>query len=608
MGTLTETSGPRKPIGKKRYLTLLMPALLVAVVLGGVLMTNRSPDSGNKLDNDLCSLEPVESAGRAVVLFDLRKPIDDENLSLPGQLLHDVTLRLSGETEVRTFALSSNSLSPRLTLDRLCKPYHNADLQIGTAKDQTDSIRDCDDLPAQLPAWLRESASRFCARRNTLRTRIEAIARNPKTTPVANSYVIEAIEDSIIELSKGQGPREIYVFSDMLQHSEWYSHLDLHWTDWSITNFAEAHSTQFDHIHASPAAISDLTVRVFYSPRLGLTDHLRPRRAHQAFWREYFAGAELSFEEQPPLPAYEAEPLTDKLTPEQRLALEREKIDKERAEAAQMLEQVRKEREMLLEEQRKLAEGRVPITAAPSARPEGTAELGRRQQSPNDRREQIDARQAEVDEFASAAQLAEAEAATPPRVAEQESLTAPTEPQPETVSGTAEPAPPPDAEQETLPAQPETVAETAGTGNQPAEAALDEPPVPESEGLPDLESIGELAFADRESGTTDLPPCNATLLPEFRDADGAYPGRRRMNYGKATMTVRYRLDEDGATIDDEITVIREQSSAQRPRGFELFANTAMGIVRNWVFDFDDADQGACSKDQNRVTKIHFSFE
>ena len=564
-----ETLGPRKPTGKKRYVTLLLPPLLVAVALIGVLTVFRGPDSRQELDNDLCALESDESNAQAVFLLDFRKPLEHAYRTLPGELLRDASLGLSANTELRVFALSPDSQAPRLSIDRVCKPYANTDLQIGTAKDQTDSLRDCDDLPAQLPASLREAAGRFCARRQSLQNRVNALARNQPPTPLTNSYLIEALEDTVIDLSKGSGPRTIYVFSDMMQHASWYSHLDLEWTDWNFENFDQTRAALTARMGRRPP-VSDLTVQVYYIPRVDLTDHPRPKRAHQAFWEAYFDNAQLTFHEQPPLPAYAAEPLMDRLTPEEIAAQERERIEQERQEAARMLAEVRKAREELDAEWQKIAEERARMTAAPRARPERVAELRRQEQSLADQREELAERQAEIDEIGME-QAAEAE--TPPQIAGQQTDV-------------------------------ETGAEDTLAGRQTVSEAV-EP----ADSLSDdrSEAVGQLALATDRSPANPLPPCNATLLPRFlaEAATDIYPGRRRMNYGSATIAVRYMLNEDGATIDDQIEVVREESRAERPRSYDLFAQTATQVVRNWVFEFEGE---ACSKRQERITRFQFQYD
>ena len=555
------------------------------VALSGVLVFFGSPDSRQELDDDLCALEPDESAGRAVFLLDFRKPLDEANLSLPGELVHDVSLRLSANTELRVFALATDPRAPRLPLDRVCKPYNNTDLQIGTAKDQRNTLRDCDDLPAQLPASMREAADHFCSRRDALQNRVDALARNQAATPITNAYLIEALEDTAIELSEGSGPRTIYVFSDMMQHAEWYSHLDLEWIDWDFANFTATRAAQTGRM-GRPPSVSNLAVQVYYLPRLDLTEHPRPKRAHQAFWEEYFAGAQLTFQDQPPMPAFAAVPLMDILAPEEVAALEREQIEKEREEAARMLAEVQRERAALEEELRKIAEERARTTVAPKAQPQRTAQLRRQQQSLTEQREQLNARQAEIGEIA-----AEVETRPPAQPV-------PTEEQ-RTVVETAE--------RGTIPSEPTTP--EAGVASDVPATDVANPPASASADPSDDKPIGQLALASGRSATTDLPPCNATLLPKFlaEAARDIYPGRRRMNYGSATIAVRYKLDERGTTVDDEIAFIPEESSAERPRSFDLFARTAMQVVRNWVFEFDTGDEGACRKRQERSIIFQFRY-
>ena len=557
------------------------------VALSGVLVFFGSPDSRQELDDDLCALEPDESAGRAVFLLDFRKPLDEANLSLPGELLHDVSLRLSANTELRVFALATDPRAPRLPLDRVCKPYNNTDLQIGTAKDQRNTLRDCDDLPAQLPASMREAADHFCSRRDALQNRVDALARNQAATPITNAYLIEALEDTAIEMSEGSGPRTIYVFSDMMQHAEWYSHLDLEWIDWDFADFTATRAAQRGRM-GRPPAVSNLAVQVYYMPRRGLTEHPRPKRAHQAFWEEYFAGAQLTFQDQPPMPAFAAVPLMDILAPEEVAALEREQIEKEREEAARMLAEVQRERAALEEELRKIAEERARTTVAPKAQPQRTAQLRRQQQSLAEQREQLNARQAEIGEIA-AEGPAEVETRPPAQPA-------PTEEQP-TVPETAEGG--------TIPNE-RTVPEAVVASDVPATG---EPATFVPDDLSNDESIGQLALASDRSATTVLPPCDATLIPRFltEAATDIYPGRRRMNYGSATIAVRYTLDEQGETLDDAVAVIPEESSAERPRSLDIFGRTATQVVRDWVFEFDTGDEGACRERQERSIIFEFRY-
>ena len=608
------TLGPRTPTGKKRYLGLLLPPLAVAVALIGVLYVSRGSDSRQELDNDLCAIDRDESDPQAVFLLDFRKPLDRAHLSLPGELIRNASLHLGAHTELRVFTLARDDQAPRSSIDRICKPYDNADLQIGTAKDQRDDLRDCDDLPAQLPGSLREAADRFCARRQWLQRRVDALARNQPLEPVANSYLVEALEDIVIDLSKGSGPRMIYVFSDMMQHAGWYSHLDLEWHEWSFEQYEAIRSALAPRMGQRPP-VSDLTVQVYYVPRLDLTEHPRPKRAHQEFWKRYFASARLTFREQPPLPAYAAESLMDRSTPEELAERERERIEQERQETARLLAEVRQQQAELAKEWERVEEERARITAAPKAQPqrERAAELRRQQQSLADQREELEARQ-EIGEIA-------AEAESSPQVAEEQTVPAILAKNAGASGGRIAP----ETREENAVAVPEIDDEDQVADEQTAEgvgqgtAVAIEGNVPEfvepadSVSGDSSEAIGQLALATDQSPATTLPPCDVSLLPKYltEAATDIYPKQRGMNlnYGSATIAVRYVLDEEGATINDEIVVMSEESSVERPRAFGLFARIAREVVRSWVFQFDgDQREGSCSRRQERTTTFQFQYD
>ena len=128
--------------------------------------------------------------------------------------------------------------------------------------------------------------------------------------------------------------------------------------------------------------------------------------------------------------------------------------------------------------------------------------------------------------------------------------------------------------------------------------------------MSEREPAEQIALATDQSAETELAPCEAILQPRFR-ADAAtdiYPGGRRMNYGSASIAVRYTVDETGATVDDEVAVVLQESSVQRPRSFDLFADAAMEVVRNWVFEFDGEDEGACSRRHERYIRFEFQYD
>ena len=339
---------PEPGFGRIRWTLLLFIFLPIPVLL--ILGLHLRSTLNGTSEDVACLVEPADIAGHAVYLLDLRKPLSPAYESLPGKLLRDVTHDIEANTELNVFALTRYAESPRMLLGRLCKPYDNADLMIATAKDQGNGngSRTCDDVPAQVSVSLRDKANRFCAQRDALQRRIDVLVRQGPDRRLANTYLVEALEDTFRDHEDLAGSQSLYVFSDMMQHAKWYSHLDLRWEDWSFEEFAETREKQAALIGAPARARADLRVKVFYVPRTGATDLLRSRLAHKQFWQDYFAGAPVDFEDRAAMLEYAHEPLMDVPSRAEIAAQEREHARYER-EAVERLRTRMEEEKLALE-------------------------------------------------------------------------------------------------------------------------------------------------------------------------------------------------------------------------------------------------------------------
>ncbi len=335
--------GPAFPNGRRPARVLLPPALVLLVSLTAVLLSARSVDTEIVRDGHLCR---ASSTGVAMFLLDFRKPLDAGQEGMPGRLLRTLTRALPAETELRILSLADSPDEPLALLGRLCKPYESADLQRAEAKDQRGAARDCDDLPAQLSRETRDGARRFCSRREALERRLDALAAQPwdagKT--VTGAYLVEAMERIHEELAAVPGRHALYVLSDMLQHADWYSHLDLEWTKWRYADFADLLQSRRSRLRP-PRSSEAMPVEIYYVPRDGVTDQPRQRAFHQAFWREYFGSDDLRYHNQDPMAGYRSEPLMAAVDDD--AALERV-----RAETERLLQEVR-ERQVALDRARR---------------------------------------------------------------------------------------------------------------------------------------------------------------------------------------------------------------------------------------------------------------
>ena len=504
-----------------------LPLVAIALVAVGLFAFNGQPDAYDveqSLDADLCPAEAQDITGSATYLLDLRKSIGDA--TAPGESLNDIGRRLPAGTELRVYAIADNAVAPRRLLDRFCKPYGEREVVVRAAKDQGKGERDCNELPAQVSQRVRDLAGRFCARRDALRGRIDQLAAKAPRA-VDNAYLVEALEESAAEFADRPKPRSLFVFSDMLQHADWYSHLDLGWTGWSFTTFA---SRAAEREASAPAAVAlppdeRLGVTVFYPPRRRITESLRPRYAHQTFWRRYFETqqADVDFVELSRAPVLEAQRLM--VTPKEEIA----------REIAAVLEDTKERREAAARSELALAEleSRQPPPTPPSAGPAPVA--------------------APVGTLARPAEPAAEPAIT-------------------TNIPSDEPAP----------------AQGSGNINAPATPpadASDEPVVPAPLLAGAAEALAPAEASDNAAAAGPTPPaCVISLKPEFAPslAAGGYPGDRRVNYGAAVVRVRYTVDVQGRTVDAAV-VPQVATEGGASGDLANLAEDTAAEVRRWEF-------------------------
>ena len=512
-----------KKAAHRRGLIVALPLTAIALVAVGLFAFNRQVgdyDVDQSLDADLCPAETQDITGSATYLLDLRKSIGDA--TAPGKSLNDIGRRLPAGTELRVYAVAEDAAAPRRPLDRFCKPYAEREVVIRAAKDQGKGERDCNELPAQVSQRVRDLATRFCARRDALRTRIDQLAAKAPRV-VDNAYVVEALEATAAEFAGRSKPWNLFVFSDMLQHSDWYSHLDLGWTGWSFAMFAERAAERETSVIAASGPSAGvalpqgerLRVTVFYPPRRRITESLRPRYAHQTFWRRYFEAqqADVDFVELSRAPVIEAPGLM--VTPKEQLA----------REIAAVLEDTKERREAATRSELALAE-----------------------------LERVNARPPTPPATGPAPAIAAVE--TPARLA----------PPPEPATATGAPS-----GEEPPPATP------------PAESS-EEPPVPApllADALAPADASDSTAAGALPACAISLNPEFAPSL-----AAGGYPGGRRVNYGAAVVRVRYTVDEQGRTVDAAV-VPEVATDGAAPGDLANLAEDTAAEVRRWEFAVPD---------------------
>ena len=591
---------------------LAVPLLIVAALIGMFFFLNEPSFEDVLRDDDLCPVDPDLAGSVETLLMDFRKPIDGASADLPGNLLRNLTLDSRRNTEFRVYFLTGAASAPRALLKRLCKPYDNDDLQVLQAKDQNGAFRDCDNLPAQLADSTRRSAVKFCAARQVLQRRMNALAANvwPEDRVVTDAYLVEAFEDIRMEFSERPGPHRLHVFSDMLQHANWYSHLDLDWLEWDYEEFADLLNAR-SRMYGPRRDNSRFRVDVYYLPRSGKTDRPRVKELHREFWRNYFEGTRVAFHDQPPVPAYASRPLMNLMTEAELAAQEREATER-------LLIELENEQLALAEEQREL-----------EAQRRRQAEAARQTELANRRRAVVE-RQLEAERLLEADTELESETAA---VSEQQSGER-LEPAPHTQFATgpqveeesadiaepdpplAEPGPPLDEPESPVPESERLIAgsERAMIAGSAASSGPGSPSRDEGQALPAHQAVAVETAPDSSSimepdpAAVELPLCPLIIPSNLEDWRPEYPNPGGQNFGDAVITVSYVIDEQGETEDREVVVVPERSGAERTRYFNRFAREAVSTVRDWSFSFAETGDQPCIKRRTSTTSFRFQYD
>ena len=550
VGTDGSTTQAGRGVGR---LVLVIAALLA---VGGIAIAFLAMRAGGgaapdavALDDDLCPIAPQGIATSAAVVLDTTKPL--AGAPAPSAVLREISLELAANTELRVYAVQAEANAPLASVGRLCKPYHGGDLSVAAAKDQRDANRDCDDLPAQLTPFLRDAAERFCVRRSALEAKVDARADAAPRRTVTASHLVDALGEAKRELAARPQPQTLYVYSDMLEHTRAYSHFDLPWTRWRADDAAPA-----------PAAVpgAGLAATVFYLPREGITEPLRPRRVHQDYWRTFFAGVDVSFVDYPPAPGYGALPLMDVAATGAPMA--------DDSALEEELERIKQLRERIAGETAALqAQREESIAAVAQLENAGRAALadqaGDEGAPPEVAAGDDEATDADVQSPASSAD--DATVATPP-IAETSFA--------QTEQASAPPRTTPAAAPLTLPIE-----------------------------VPQAPPGADLAAATAE----ELPPCAVDLSPVSLAAlaPEGYPGDQRVNYGEGVIVVDYALGPGGDTIDAEVVLRPDLSNVSMQEHFDALAADTVEQVRGWQFDFAAAN-GNCARRQRQTATFNYA--
>ena len=318
----------RKAIGRGGK-GLLAGGLLAAAVVFVAFALRPPGDPNTASTYNPCDAATTAGTGLAVFLFDFRKPLGNVLLSVPGTILRESAVAAPGGTELRVYALSGRTTMPLAVVGRACKP---------SLPDPASDI-DCSARRAHRQGE-DDVVAAFCADLASLQRRVNDLARQTPELPVPNALLVDAIEEVrlVFEARPGAGPRSFTVYSDMLQHAPWYSHLQSD-GNWTFESFEDLHAERATVFGTPSAPTRGVTTEIYYVPRRGTTEQRTARDAHQRFWRRYFdsVGMSVVFRDQPTMPRFNAATLAQATDGLAQVVRERELLRHEQEENAKTL-------------------------------------------------------------------------------------------------------------------------------------------------------------------------------------------------------------------------------------------------------------------------------
>ena len=535
-------------------------------------------------DEHLCPTTASGPSGLTVLLFDLTKPLAGLPPGSLGQLLREVTLEMERDTEIRAYSLTGSSNASRVLLTRLCKPFDSKAVKVATAKDHDGGTRDCDDLPAQMASDQRRSAFRFCELREAFESRLDHLAQNASERgwELAGAHLFEALGQTREDfLRHGGTQRVLHVVSDMMQHADWYSHLDLPSEAWDYDNYLRLRDSRH-RLQGRWEAPADVDVHIHYMPREGLTAQPETGDFHRQFWRRFFSAERVTFHDQLPLGSYAWTPLMRPPSGG----------DAVRTAAAPLT----------IEEQ-----VRTPDTeAAAEAGAPAVAEVepvGEQPEPPAVAVAEPAAEQPEPPAVAEAEPAAEQP--EPPTVAEAEPAVE--QPEPPAVAEAEpvaeQPEPPAVAEAEPVAEEPEppAVAEAGPPAEEPGQALIASPAFEDASGDSD-EAGGDAQLGDAAQaqavGTEVLECSEETLLRMLaqsgRQWHPEYPRGGFKDYGSAELALHFMVNDDGQVELEGSRVLEQESILERPGYFRLFANQTIAAIQDWFFPLENSEGRVCT--------------
>ncbi len=262
--------------------------------------------SGNRLDVipinpvTLCPVDEEHITSKTYLLVDLSEPLSGDQRAGLKDLLKSATDSMATQELISVSQMQAVLKAPRHKVTQFCKP----DIQrIGQAGSRIKED-DCKSVVDKSYDWYknvgdhaRKEISTTCSRYLDFKkgVNVAALPYAAVNQEQNRSYIVGSIEDIIVDADDDSSdvPTRLIVFSDMLQHAEWFSQYRTHPDDWTIENLRERRKNAIEqpkYRHMSTAPANNFKeVLLCYLPNDKMLNTSIKEKQHRQMWEGYFS-------------------------------------------------------------------------------------------------------------------------------------------------------------------------------------------------------------------------------------------------------------------------------------------------------------------------------
>lgn len=249
----------------------------------------------------LCPNEQHNIIGTTYILIDFSEPLSKRQRNELRTLIVKTSASLQKHERLSISRMEPDRKNTRVSLHDFCNPADLENIKKAVGR-SIDPKRDCPAIVKKefpFPKRVGEATSKLihniCKNLDDLDKKVEDVIRMipPINFEEPRSYIIGSIEDVMTDANDSpSGTRRLVVFSDMLQHADWFSQYEKRHGAWTMDNIEQRRKKYAPNHMKTPPQNNFDEVLLCYQPNgHAILKSARNKNAHRAMWKGYFKGS-----------------------------------------------------------------------------------------------------------------------------------------------------------------------------------------------------------------------------------------------------------------------------------------------------------------------------